>query len=52
MLRFINRFMGSNELTAWLGAQNEAEEGDFDELIAFVKVFIDANLNFLKSLFS
>lgn len=39
MLRFINRFMGSPELKAWLGARDEGEEGNFEELIAFVKVF-------------
>ena len=54
-LRFINRFMGSAELKAYLGARNKDEEGDFDELIAFVKVkthqlqliFADGNFLFM-----
>lgn len=50
-LRFINRFMGSAELKAYLGARNEDEEGDFDELIAFVKVTTSL-LRYRRALFS
>lgn len=39
-MRFVNTFLASSELLSYLGAQDEDEYQDFDEMIAFSKAVL------------